>query len=460
VLAGGVVVAALVLGFRIQPRPDYVVVVAAMVLSGLLVSRASGLHPQRLTVPGVWYLSYIVGTAAPALLVVAEVKSRYVAPYLLAVIVTLFTAPLGMLLVNAATGFRRDESRAFFDEPLPRQDPGPAETSAFLLLLGGCLVLTAGYVIETPVIPLFHLIRNPGSAAVIVGLREDSFKLLDSPFIYAYDVIRNVIWPFVITLALGYWLTSRRPRWLALLLVAAMVGTFYAAASVAKAPVAVLALVTVLFMYLYRRGRVSLRTALIGFGLVFVFPLAVLFWSVSGLGFGPTDVFRAIVRRLFYAPAEVLYNYFVVVPDVVPYLYGRTIGRVQWVLGESEINIGNFVFRFMFPNRIETGVANTSFIGYMHADFGLPGILLGGALVGALVQSLQVWLVRRPKTVESLAAYAFLYWAAWKINFQALPQTMLSGGILVVLVLVAFLRHAAGFFSVATARPEGEALRP
>jgi hypothetical protein len=37
---------------------------------------------------------------------------------------------------------------------------------------------------------------------------------------------------------------------------------------------------------------------------------------------------------------------------------------------------------------------------------------------------------------------------------------MLSGGILVVLVLVAFLRHAAGFFSVATARPEGEALRP
>ena len=86
--------AAVVLGLRIEPRPVYIAAVAAMLVSAALVSRASGLHLRRLTVPAVWYLSYIAGTAVPALFVAAEERSQYVAPFLLAVVATLFTAPV------------------------------------------------------------------------------------------------------------------------------------------------------------------------------------------------------------------------------------------------------------------------------------------------------------------------------------------------------------------------------
>jgi oligosaccharide repeat unit polymerase len=390
------------------------------------------------------------------MLVASEIHTRYVPPFLFAVVITLFTAPLGMWLVNIASGGGRHQVQAFFQTPVDRRPPGTPELAAFVVVLAVTLVLTAGYLIETPVIPLLYLLRNPGSALIVVGLREESFKLLNSPFVYFYDIVRNVVYPFLIALALGYYLLTRRLLWLVLFLGTAGIGVFYAAASIAKTPVAVIMLVTALFVYLYRSGRFGWRTIVFSFLAVFVFPVAVVFQSFSGMGFQASDIALAIVRRVFYVPAEVLYNYFVVVPDIVPYLNGRTIGRVQWILGESNnINIANFVFQRMFPTRLESGLANTSFLGYLHADFGLPGILLGGALAGALMQLCQLWLSRRPKTMVTLAAYAYFLWVAWKVNSQSLTQILLSGGAVVILLLVGTLRHGAAFFAMSTARPPG-----
>jgi oligosaccharide repeat unit polymerase len=455
VLLASLAVSAVVLGFRIEPRLDFVAAGAAILAGGALISRAAGLSLRRLTVPGVWYYSYLTTTIVPAMLVASETHTRYVAPFLFAVVITLITAPLGMWLVNVASGGGRHQIQAFFEAPVDRRPPGTPELAAFLVVLAVVLALTAGYLIETPVIPLLYLLRNPGSALVVVSLREESFKLLNSPFVYFYDIVRNVVYPFLIAVALGYWLSSRRALWLVLLLITAGVGVFYAAASIAKTPVAVIMLVTALFVYLYRGGRFGWRTMVVSFLAVFVFPVAVVFQSFSGMGFHASDIALAIVRRVFYVPAEVLYNYFVVVPDIVPYLNGRTIGRVQWILGESDINIANFVFQRMFPTRLESGLANTSFLGYLHADFGVPGILLGGALAGALMQLCQLWLSRRPKTMVTLAAYAYFLWVAWKVNSQSLTQILLSGGAIVILLLVGTLRHGAAFFAMSTARPPG-----
>jgi oligosaccharide repeat unit polymerase len=456
VLLASLMVVGVVLGFRIEPRLDFVAAGVSIVVGGTLVSRAAGLSLRRLTVPGVWYYSYLTTTIVPAMLVASEIHTRYVPPFLFAVVITLFTAPLGMWLVNIASGGGRHQVQAFFQTPVDRRPPGTPELAAFVVVLAVTLVLTAGYLIETPVIPLLYLLRNPGSALIVVGLREESFKLLNSPFVYFYDIIRNVVYPFLIALALGYYLLTRRLLWLVLFLGTAGIGVFYAAASIAKTPVAVIMLVTALFVYLYRSGRFGWRTIVFSFLAVFVFPVAVVFQSFSGMGFQASDIALAIVRRVFYVPAEVLYNYFVVVPDIVPYLNGRTIGRVQWILGESNnINIANFVFQRMFPTRLESGLANTSFLGYLHADFGLPGILLGGALAGALMQLCQLWLSRRPKTMVTLAAYAYFLWVAWKVNSQSLTQILLSGGAVVILLLVGTLRHGAAFFAMSTARPPG-----
>jgi oligosaccharide repeat unit polymerase len=304
------------------------------------------------------------------------------------------------------------------------------------------------------VIPLLDLIRNPGAAAARVGLREESFKLLDSPLIYVYDVLRRVGFPFLICVALGWYLVSRRRRWLLLFLLTGGVGLVYAALTAAKMPVAVIVLTAALGWYLHIGGRVSLRAVFLGFCAVFLFPVFVLVQSLSGLGIGADVIAKGIFHRLFYVPAEILYYYFEVVPDVVPYLHGRTIGRINWLLGsEAEVNIANYVFRYMFPWRVDTGLAPAPFIGYLHADFGIVGVLVGGVLAGVILEGLQVIVTRRPKTVITLAGYAYLLWCGWKLNMESMTQSLLSGGIFIILALMEVMRVTGGFLRVATSRP-------
>ena len=459
-LLGGVVVAAPVLATRFGPPPGLVAGATALVVAGALVRRAAGLHLRRLTLPAVWFLSYVTMVALPAFVVVADKDTKYVGPYLLGVFSALLAVPVGMLIVNAATGFNPREVERFFAASIAPEPPVAEETAAYVLILTGALVLTAGYLIETPVIPLLYLIRNPGSAAVLIGLREESFKLLDSPLLYFYSVLRNVVYPFLIMVSLGYYLTSRQVRWLAIFSITAAVGLFYAAITIAKLPVAVIVLTLVLFVYLYVGGRVSLRAALIGMAAVFVFPVAVLTVSLSGFDVSLWFILKAMFNRLFYLPAEILYNYFVIVPDVLPYQLGGTVGRFRWVLGEPEFDMSNYVFTYMFPERIESGTAPAAFLGYLHADFGLVGILLGGAVVGIILQTIQVGLTRRPKTVVTLAAYAYLMWLAWKLNMESFPQTLLSGGIVVIYLLMGLLRLTQGFLRTATVPPADRPARP
>jgi hypothetical protein len=72
------------------------------------------------------------------------------------------------------------------------------------------------------------------------------------------------------------------------------------------------------------------------------------------------------------------------------------------------------------------------------------------------MQGCQLWLTRRPKTVVTLAAYSYLLWVAWKVNSQSLTQIILSGGVIVILLLVGLLREGTAFFRLATSRPQGE----
>ncbi len=453
VLTGGAI-AALVLVTDFAPSVLHVTGAVAILLAGWMVHEAAGLHPQRMTIPGIWLVSYVTVAVIPGFFVAADKHTPYVTPFMTAVLSTLITVPVGMLLARASAGFSRREVEEFFDAPVSERAPSPAQSAAYVLVLLVALALTAGYVIEAPQIPLLYLLQNPGAAAALVGLREESFKLLDSPLVYVYDVLRRVGYPFLICVSLGWYLVGRQRRWLFLFLVTGGVGIVYAAMTVAKMPVAVIVLAGALAWYLHIGGKISFRAALLGFCLVFLFPVFVLMQSLSGLGVGADVIAGGIFHRLFYVPAEILYNYFEVVPDVVPYLHGRTIGRINWLIGaESEVNIANYVFRYMFPWRVDTGLAPAPFIGYLHADFGIVGVLVGGVLAGVILEGLQIVVTRRPKTVVSLAGYAYLLWCGWKLNMESMTQSLLSGGIFIILALMEVMRLIECFFRVATARP-------
>jgi hypothetical protein len=224
----------------------------------------------------------------------------------------------------------------------------------------------------------------------------------------------------------------------------------YAALSLAKGPPAAIVLVSSIFLLLYFGGRVTARGLTIGLGLVFAFPVLVM-WRLGGSGgLAIGQIIELLFYRMFYLPAQILYYYFEIYPAHSPYLHGLSIGRVAALLGKPGVDVGNVVFQYMYPEGLVTGAAPAAFIGALNADFGVAGIVIGGVLLGFSIQWLQVFLIRRPKTVPTLAAMAFIYWGAWQFSLTAMPETFLSGGILLVVFAMLLFEWGERALSVAS----------
>jgi hypothetical protein len=449
----GLAVAGVVLLTRWAPAPLFLVAAPLLALAVTAMHRLTWvLNPRRLTIPGFWFLTYLAMTVIPALFLAADKSGPYVGRYLFAVESALLTVPLGMALAGAVARFDRREIDDFFRRPMDRRPPGAHATTLFLVLLGVALALTIGYVIEVPSIPLFVLLRSPG-AAELIALREESFKLLDSPFLYAYALLRSVIYPFLIPLALGYFLATRKRFWLITFWITALVGFLYAAMPIAKMPATVMVLVACFLLYLYVGGRVNLSRIALAVTAVLLFPALVYASTITEVGVPWWIPFKAIFVRLFRLPAEILYSYFEIFPDHMPYLHGRSIGRLAWVTGQPAFDVASYVYQYLFHD-IESGTAPAGFIGSLHADFGPLGVVAGGLLAGVIMQSVQMHLVRQRKDALTLAAHAALYFSFLLLNFISLPEVLLSGGVLIILALLWAFRQGEVFLRVATAPSE------
>ena len=188
---------------------------------------------------------------------------------------------------------------------------------------------------------------------------------------------------------------------------------------------------------------------MLAIGLMFAFPLFVILTVQHGMGFGLIDAISGILRRLFYVPAYVLYYYFEIFPDQVDYLNGRSIGRFALLMDWKHFNTANYVFRYIFPQGMPSGLSNAAFIGNLNADFGLIGVLTGGLFAGFLMQSIQIFILRSRKTILNLTVYTFLIYAFWLLNQTALPIVLLSNGVILALILPWIIRAMENFLSEA-----------
>ncbi len=412
----------------------------------------------RMTIPGFWYLSYLVMIFVPAFYVAAgKPDGPAKMNYLLAVISVLLTAPLGILSANIIFRFKRVEIKRYFAAPVKKRVLSDHLVLAYLIFLLGALGLTVLYVVEAGTIPLFYLIGNVGAYEEVQSLRETAFKLSGSRFIYIYSVLRQIGYPFLIMLGLGNYLVTRRLKWFFLFLAALGSGILYAAFAVAKSPVAMILLTLSLFLYLYFGKAMKVTQLILSVVIIFAFPIGVILLSQPQVGF--LVALRAIVLRLFDDPARQLYSYFEVTPHYLDYLYGATISIVARLQGQSPFNLTNYVALFDNPALRERGLtsasANAAFIGDLHANFGLIGVLAGGVLAGFLMQSMQIYLLRQPKTIINLTIYAFLMFGFLFINLTALQTMLLSGGIIFAFILGWGVKVSEAFLkdSVSTALP-------
>jgi Putative O-antigen polymerase len=419
-----------------------------LLLSFLLVRKSCRpFVPNRITLPGFWYVTYLAFILWPAFYVYAQHDGPYRSGFLWAALSVLITVPFGWLVANQVWAYRMAEAESFFRTPVSGGAGSPRFSTAFVRCFIFAAVMTVLYLYEVKAVPLFYLLSHPGDALTLAVLREESFKLLDSPFLYIYALVKIVFYPFLIMVSWGAYLVTTQRQWMRWFGITLAAGVLFSAFTLAKAPVATIFLMLGFFVYYYRKGRPSRRLVTMFVILILLFPVgvvgAVYFNSDLGLQ-QAVGVFQGLGDRLFHVPAEMIYYYFEFFPARMSYLHGASIGRFSALFGMTHVDTPNVVGQYAFPAALESITANAAFIGDLHADFGIWGVLLGGILAGFVMQGLHIYLIRRRKTVVTLAAYAFLTVTFWFLHSTSLAQILASNGALLVLLLVwAFEKGAA-----------------
>ncbi|MGC2831899.1 MAG: hypothetical protein WB994_19835, partial [Candidatus Acidiferrum sp.] len=89
------------------------------------------------------------------------------------------------------------------------------------------------------------------------------------------------------------------------------------------------------------------------------------------------------------------------------------------------------------PDVIASVSANACFLGNWNADFGLAGVVAGGFLAGVSVQTTQIIVLRRARTISNLAVYSFLMLAFGLLVSSPLSVVLLSGGVAFIFLVSA-----------------------
>lgn len=392
---------------------------------------------RRVTAPMFFYYLYLITIVIPGFFIFADEVTPSRWRFLFGIESVLITVPIGIAIANLSLGFSKRSIAAFFRSPVDPEELGPSAVSLFAIFLALAVGFVLVNIAETPVIPLFYLIRNPGETLTAAVLREDSFKLLNSHLTYVYAVIRGTIFPFLILLAYGRDRRQPARQWRWLFWISLAIGVFYAALTIEKSPVAAIFGLLFLFYYLFRGGRVG-RMASVGAPVLFLcFPLAIVLLAYHGSEGGTLmGAIQGLGVRLFYSPAQIVYAYFEVFPAIIPFQHGASIVKIATLLGWKTVDIPNSVGLYMkVGSDLDTISANSCFIGNMNADFGLIGVVIGGIAAGFAMQAVSVYFCRRRKTAVSLAAHAICIWAFGMLVMTPLPTILLSGGVTFALVL-------------------------
>lgn len=419
-------------------------------------------NPWRLTLGASWFLTYLPMLVVPSLLVYEDVPAGAPRDYFLfAVLSALVTVPAGMLLANAFFNFKHAEVDRYFTAPLDERlpDQSVALTMSVVVLLA--VITAAVYFGELSAVPLLYLFTDAGDSIVLTTLREQSFKLLDprwdapssTPLFYAFLFLRTLINPYVVGVLFGYLLLRRSPTWAMLFGVGTGAALFYAASSLARAPVAAIVLRLAFLLYLLRAGRLPMILALLCGSLVLLFPVLVTEFAYgANLSFG--DGLQRVWVRLTYSSAWGLYKYFEAFPASHDFLGGLTIVKpVAQVLGLPNFYIENFMYLYSFPTSpFTTGHMNAAFQGNLWADFGVPGVIVGGMAAGLMLQGAMIYLARQPKTIFNLALYPFMIYAFYVLNSGSITSVLLVNGVLPVLLLPRALEVVANALSIRKGR--------
>lgn len=394
---------------------------------------------KQLTIPSFFYWSYIFIIFIPSFFVYFENPGLPGERYIFGILGVLIFFPVGVFIANQLFRFKVSEIESYYVKPIIKDTSFSKIEKTIWMFLGLAIVLMCTYLFEVlPTIgghpPILKLFSGGENYLGIVQLREDSLKLLDSPLKYFYILLKDFYFPLLTILSLTIHLVyKRRDSW-RLFLFTLFLALFYGSFTLAKAPVAFIFFLLILCFYVFKKGEIKKRYLLLIPGLVFLFPIIVVvsLFTISGNDKGIFDAIMGIFNRIFITPAESIFNFFEIFPFEKDFVYGRTIGKLNFLLFREPLDMNAILVNHAFIQgpTLESVNMSGGFIGYFNADFGLPGVFILTLLTGFLLQFIQIHFLRKEKTIPRFASYVFIICSTIFINLTSVPNTILQHGML------------------------------
>jgi len=384
-----------------------------------------------LTIPGALYFLYILLVAAPAYAVFfGEEGQPARRTFLLASESVLVTLAWGVRLAHKSKEETIQNCQQISQQgrQLIVLGPNPDRLRGFCNIgLAVAATSVAAYLMVVETVPLFELLKaDQTSAHAYALLREDSFKLLPLP-VYAYfETIRMIFLPMLSMVGLGMYLATRLRKWLIHFTLSAMLTFFFSALSLAKAPPLIFLVMCGTYWFLARGSRIPVWGFVLVLAVGAIFPIYIANATAGNSAPGASDVLVTmqdlLFRRFLYLNAELLYYHFDIFPATHHFLWGQSVRLVSWISGQPAFLLPNYVYLDVWgnlPEALDSGWANTVFLGGLWADFGWLGVLIGPVLIGYYLQKFQSFVLKLGKNVIGVTCHVILLTAAAYISMNS-----------------------------------------
>jgi len=334
--------------------------------------------------------------------------------YFIATNLTLLLFPLGTWLANIILKYKpRTEVLTYIKKPIVKVSYDFKNIFLFIFLLLISISFSLLYLYRLPQIPLISAIKNPGEQFNISKAREAATILFPGKFHWYRFFFSDVLSLLSIMLFVKA-LTSPRYRktWKLIASSLILLTSFMLLIDMRKAPIIIYSL-SLIIAFIIIKGGLKFKHIIV-FGLITLFFLAITYSLWTGL-FVQTDTIKEkilalvpIYNRIVLGQTRALYWYFKIFQTSSDFLMGKSFPNPGGILPYEPISLTRYVYNIVFPQSKIEGSMPTVFFGEIYANFGYYIMFLSVLLLGLILQSVQIYFIRRPKTILSVSFMAFL----------------------------------------------------
>lgn len=145
------------------------------------------------------------------------------------------------------------------------------------------------------------------------------------------------------------------------------------------------------------------------------------------------NVFEWLAYRFFEVNNEVIYQTFYVYPHYLPHTWGMNIGLVHSIFGSGELTSAHTQVANFFG--AEGATFDAFFVADAWVDFSYAGVLVMSLLVGAVVKTVDMYVMSLGKTPLAVALLGGSMYGLFQLQVTSAFTAFLSGGLLLTPLL-------------------------